>query len=131
MLIRSVISLLLVLLPMPIEARAEAQRAYPTSNPSSDACSMLEGLDCECPLCEAVEHCVCDMGSDDRPLQQRPLPIAPAPSNPLLALPTLESGSILIPINIEPARPSSTATTRIASPPSVAVFLSIVCVWTT
>lgn len=127
MLIRSLISLLLVLLPMPIEARADARSAPQ----SSGACSMLEGLDCACPLCVAVEHCVCDMGSDDRPLQQRPLPIAPAPSNPQLAMPTLESGSILIPISIEPARPSAPTTTRIASPPSVAVFLSIVCVWTT
>ena len=127
MLIRVIISLFLVLLPMPLRAQVSASSIAPMST----ACSMLENLDCECPLCVAVDKCVCEMGSDDRPAPEHPAPIAPAPSNPLLALLSAESDSIPMPIGIEHLRSNAPAGTRIASPPSVAVFLSIVCVWTT
>ncbi|MCA9304064.1 MAG: hypothetical protein KC996_08080 [Phycisphaerales bacterium] len=127
MLIRAIISVFLVLLPMPLNARATIQAAAPMS----DSCSMLEELDCACPLCVEINECVCEMGSDNQPLPDKQTPIAPAPGNPLPAALSIEPDSIPMPIGIEPVRSRAPATTRIASPPSVAVFLSMVCIWTT
>jgi len=127
MLVRTIISLFLVLLPMPLQAGS----AVGAGMPMSGSCSMLEELDCECPLCIEVNDCVCAMGPDDRPLPDRPQPISPAPANPLLALLMVEPESRAMPIGVEPSRDRTSACTRIASPPRVGVFLSMLCVWTT